>query len=312
MVIRVREAGVCGSDVHGFLGKSKRRVPPLVLGHEFAGEIEAVGANITDLKAGARVAVMPLMTCGTCAPCRRGRTSVCENRTLLGMTQGGGFAELCVAPRRCFVPIPDGMDFLSAAMAEPLATSVNLFENHVRGSIVTAAVFGAGTQGMLALQMARVRGAIRVFSVDMEDARLAAAKKLGATDTINAREANPAAAIMDATRGQGCDVVVDAAGFSASRQQALKSVTRGGVLALVGNAESVTELDCLEIVNKEIEVHGIYGYTHAKFERALELIVQKKVDVTSWVRGFPLEDGQKVMDRLVSNPGDLVKAAFRP
>ena len=312
VVVRVCEAGVCGSDVLGFLGRSKKRVPPLILGHEFAGEVASVGSGIKDLKAGARVAVMPLMTCGNCAACRRGRTSVCPNRKLLGMTQAGGFAELCVAPRRCFVPLPDGMDFLSAAMAEPLATPVNLFENHVRGSIVTAAVFGAGTQGLMAVQMARIRGAVRVFIVDLQDARLAAARKLGATDAINAGTTDPVATINDATQGRGCDVVVDAVGLSPTRRQGLQVTAPAGVFGMIGNSEPSTDLDCASIINREIEVHGVYGYTHAKYERALELIAEKKVDVTTWVRGYPLEDGQKVLDQLASNPGDLVKAAFQP
>src|SRR5436190_22218330 len=157
VVIRVRAAGVCGSDLLGFLGKSKKRVPPLILGHEIGGEVHALGAGVDDLKIGQRVGIMPLITCGNCAYCVRGRNSVCEKRVLLGMNIAGGFAESTVAPSQCIYPVSPHLHFLQVHMIECLATPLNLFENHVRGPIDTAAVFGAGTQGILAMQMAKVK-----------------------------------------------------------------------------------------------------------------------------------------------------------
>ena len=311
VVVRVRAAGVCGSDLLGFLGKSKKRVPPLILGHEIGGEVAAVGSAVTDLVKGQRVAIMPLITCGACVHCRRGRNSLCEKRVLLGMNVAGGFAEFTVAPRACLYVVPEKMDFLSASMVECLATPVNLFENHVRRPIETAAVFGAGTQGILALQMAKVCGATRIFTVDVQEARLAVAERLGARP-IHAKETDPVAAILEATGGQGCDVVVDAAGYSATRQQGLRVVGRGGILGLVGLSDPTTEMDVLDIINREIEIHGIYGYAPADFRKALDLVASGRVDVTSWVREFPLDDGQRVLDQLTSAPGDLVKASFVP
>src|SRR5579863_7709200 len=106
VLVRVRAAGVCGSDLLGFLGKSKKRVPPLILGHEIGGEVAAVGSLVRDLAPGTPVAIMPLVTCGTCVHCRRGRNSRCERRILLGMNVAGGFAEYTVAPRACVYPVP--------------------------------------------------------------------------------------------------------------------------------------------------------------------------------------------------------------
>jgi threonine dehydrogenase-like Zn-dependent dehydrogenase len=311
VVVRVRAAGVCGSDLLGFLGKSKKRVPPLILGHEIGGEVAATGSAVKDLQKGQRVAIMPLITCGVCVPCRRGRNSLCERRILLGMNVAGGFAEYTVAPRQCIYPVPEKMDFLSASMVECLATPANLFDNHVRWPIESAAIFGAGTQGLLALEMAKVRGATRIFVVDLHDARLAAAERLGARP-IHAKKNDAVAAILEATGGQGCDVVVDAAGYTPTRQQGLKVVARGGILALVGLSDPVTEMDVLDIINREIEIHGIYGYAPADFRRALDLVAGGKVDVTSWVKEFPLDDGQRILDQLTSQPGDLVKASLIP
>jgi threonine dehydrogenase-like Zn-dependent dehydrogenase len=311
VVVRVRAAGVCGSDLLGFLGKSKKRVPPLILGHEIGGEVAATGSAVTDLRKGQRVAIMPLITCGACIPCRRGRNSLCEKRVLLGMNVAGGFAEYTVAPRQCIYAVPEKMDFLSASMVECLATPANLFDNHVRGPIESVTVFGAGTQGLLALQMAKVRGATRIFVVDVQDARLAAAERMGARP-VHGKKVDAVATILEATGGLGCDVVVDAAGYSPTRQQGLKLVARGGVLGLVGLSDPVTEMDVLDIINREIEIHGIYGYAPADFRRALDLVATARVDVTSWVKEFPLEEGQRILDQLTTQPGDLVKASFVP
>jgi threonine dehydrogenase-like Zn-dependent dehydrogenase len=311
VVVRVRAAGVCGSDLLGFLGKSKKRVPPLILGHEIGGEVASFGSGVTDLKQGQRVGIMPLITCGSCVHCRRGRNSVCEKRALLGMTLAGGFAEYTVAPRACIYPVPESMGFLSASMVECLATPVNLFSNHVRGPVSSAAVFGAGTQGLLALQMAKVSGAEQLFVVDVHESRLKVAERMGARP-IQAKAGDPVAAILEATGGAGCDVVVDAAGYTPARQQGLKVTARGGTLALVGLSDAATEFDVMDIINREIAIHGIYGYAPADYVRALDLVSKGRVDVTSWVKEFPLAEGQRIMDQLTTRPGDLVKASLIP
>lgn len=311
VVIRVRAAGVCGSDVLGFLGKSKKRIPPLILGHEIGGEIAAVGSGITDLRKGQRVGIMPLITCGDCVYCRRGQNSVCEKRVLLGMNVSGGFAEYTVAPRQCIYPVPDSLGYLPASMIECVATPLNLFENKVRPTIDSAAVFGAGTQGILAMQMAKVRGAKELFVVDVQDARLAVVERLGAKG-INAKAGDPVEAILKATGGRGCDVVVDAAGYSPARQQGLKVTARGGTLGLVGLSDPATEFDVMDIINREITVAGVYGYAPKDYKKALDLVVGGKVDVTTWVKEFPLTDGQRIFDQLTTKPGDLVKASFVP
>jgi threonine dehydrogenase-like Zn-dependent dehydrogenase len=311
VVVRVRASGVCGSDLLGYLGKSKKRVAPLVLGHEMAGDVAAVGSGVRDLAPGARVAVLPLFTCGLCTPCKRGRSNLCPSRVLLGMNLPGGFAEYVVAPRPYVHPV-GSMDPLSASMIEPLSTPLNFFESHVRKPMETAAVLGAGTQGLLALQLARLAGAREVLSIDTNDARLAVAARLGATRTVNPRTADAVAAVLDATKGEGCDAVIDAAGVTATRQQALKMCARGGTVGLIGLHDGETPLDCADVIGREVAVHGVYGYSTAHFLKALEIVAAGRVDVKSWVREFPLEEGADVLHRLVTDPGDLVKASLAP
>jgi threonine dehydrogenase-like Zn-dependent dehydrogenase len=311
VVVRVRASGVCGSYLLGYLGKSKKRVPPLVLGHEMAGEVAAVGSGVRDLAVGTRVAILPLFTCGTCIPCRRGRSNLCPSRILLGMNLAGGFAEYAVAPRPYVYPVGD-LDPLSASMIEPLATPMNFFDSHARGPLDSVAVLGAGTQGLLALQLARLAGAREVLSVDTHESRLETARRLGATRVVNAKTSDVVAAVLDATKGEGCDAVVDAAGVNATRAQAVKICARGGTVGLVGLHDPESPLDCLDVIGREIAVHGVYGYSPAHFRKSFDTIAARKVDVTSWVREFPLEEGAAVLARLTSAPGDLVKASLCP
>ena len=276
-----------------------------------AGEVAAAGSLAEDLAPGTRVTANPLVTCGVCEPCQRGRPTVCESRHLLGLDMPGCFAEYVAAPRRNIFRIPDGMDYSKASMAEPLSTSVNVFTSHARLPVSSVAVFGSGPQGLLALQVARAAGASKVFVVDVNESRLAVAKRLGATHVINASSCDPVAAVVEMTGGRGCDVVVEASGRSAVRLQCVKAAARSGIVALVGLGEPAAEFDCLDIVNREVELHGVYAYTPANFRRALDLIAEGRVDVTSWVGEGRLEDGQKIMEKLTSNPGDLIKVSFK-
>ena len=276
-----------------------------------AGDVAAVGSGVRDLAVGARVAILPLFTCGTCTPCRRGHSNLCPNRLLLGMNLPGGFAEYVVAPRSCLYPT-GALDFLPASMIEPLATPLNFFESHARRPLESAAILGAGTQGLLALQVAKLAGAREIVAVDTNDARLTVAKRLGATRTVNPKAEDAVAAVLDATKGEGADVVVDAAGVTATREQAVKMCARGGTVGLIGLHDLESPIDCMDVIGREIAIHGVYGYTAAHFAKSLELVAAKKVDVVSWVREFPLDEGAAVLERLVTAPGDLVKASLTP
>jgi threonine dehydrogenase-like Zn-dependent dehydrogenase len=309
VAVRIRASGVCGSDLLGFLGKSKRRVPPLVLGHEMAGEI---AGGESDLAPGTPVTVLPLFTCGACRSCKRGRTNLCADRKLLGMNLQGGFAEAVVVPRSAVFPVPASVTALAASMVEPLATPLNLFDSHVRGPVESVAVIGAGTQGLLALQLGKLARATTLISVDPNDARRAVATRLGATHVVDPKAGDPVAAVLDLTKGEGCDVVVDAAGFTATRQQGAKMTARGGLLGLVGLHDPESPIDCLDVIGREIAIHGVYGYTAAHFRKALEAVARGLVDVASWVREFPLAEGPAVLERMSSAPGDVVKASFTP
>ncbi len=299
VVVKVEASGVCGSDLHGYLGKSLNRKPPLVMGHEFAGVVASVGEAVRDLAAGTAVTVYPLITCGQCPACRRGESSQCPSRQVIGVHRPGGFAEYVAVPRASVIPLPAGISVFTASLAEPLANAVHIFNRNVHGLVRRIAIFGAGTQGLMALHLARLLSPPVLASVDIVPARLAVAERLGATATLNAHTEDAVARIRDLTGG------------AATRQAALASVRAGGTVVLLGLGEEVTPLNAVDIVNREVTIRGSYAYTYDDFVRAVELLGTGVIR-GEWARPYALEAGPTVFRQLTTDPGDLIKAVLTP
>ncbi len=311
VVVRVEASGVCGSDLHGYLGKSRNRVPPLVMGHEFAGTVAAAGSTVRDLSPGVAVTVYPLITCGRCPACRRGDTSQCPSRQVIGIHRPGGFAEFVAVPRTSAVPLPPGLPAFTACLAEPLANAVHIFNKNADGLVRRIAIFGAGSQGLMALHLARLLRPSILISVDIVPARLALARRLGATEALDARGDDVVQRIRDAADGEGVDLAIEAVGNSTTRQAAISTVRTGGRVVLLGLGEGITPFDAVDVVNREVQIHGSYAYTYDDFVRAVELLGAGAVQ-HEWARPYTLEAGPRVFDQLVTDPGDLVKAVLTP
>lgn len=311
VLIEVGAAGVCGSDLHGYLGKSLNRKPPLVMGHEFAGTVASVGEGVRDLVPGTAVTVYPLITCGACPACRRGETSLCPSRQVIGIHRPGGFAEFVSVPRASVVSLPPGMTALTGSLAEPLANAVHIFNRSVHGLVPRIAIFGAGTQGLMALRLARLLSPAVLISVDVVPARLEVARRMGATAALNARTGDVVARIRELTGGEGVDLAVEAVGAAPTRQAAVASVRSGGTVALLGLGEEVTPFNAVDIVNREVTIRGSYAYTYDDFVRAVQMLASGLVD-EGWARAYPLEAGPGVFRQLTSDPGDLIKAILSP
>src|SRR5688572_20258821 len=205
VLIRVSSAGICGSDIHGFLGHSPRRRPPLVLGHEAVGTIAAVHPSVTAFSAGQRVYINPLISCGSCDACRQHRENTCASWRLLGMDRvQGAYAEYVAVPATQLQPIPDSITDRDAVIAEPLANLVHCFRISMDGTPKSIAILGAGTMGNLALQLAKLRGIEQILVADTNTQRLDAAAQLGAT-VINSATDDPVARIRAATDNGGVD-----------------------------------------------------------------------------------------------------------
>src|SRR6202789_3879273 len=208
ILVRVAACGICGSDVHGYDGSSGRRIPPIVMGHEAAGVIAAVGEGVTGYRAGERVTFDSTVYCGVCEFCQRGEVNLCDNRQVVGVSCGdyrraGAFAEYVTVPERILYRLPDKLSFSDAAMLEAVSVAIHA----VRVAEVTggesALVIGAGMIGLLILQAARASGCSRILVADVDASRLNLAKDAGADVTILASGAELVAEILSRTDGRG-------------------------------------------------------------------------------------------------------------
>ena len=313
VVLKVGAASICGSDLHGFLGKSAKRVPPLIMGHEFTGEIVDRGQGVDGLFTGDRVTVNPILSCGRCEECLSGRTSICPHRTVIGIEHPGAFANYVSVPAGSCFMLPDHVGDLEGSMVESLSNALHIFDRSLHGFIKSVAVIGAGTQGLLALQVARHIGATRIAVTDMVSSRLELASTLGATHAIDVRTGDPVDAVLDMTDGQGVDLAVEAVGHTATQEQAARMLRQGGEAVLLGlGAEAPMAIDGVAMVNRELVVRGSYAYTNLDFAYSLELISSGKIDVASMVVARDLEQGPGIFEKLVEDPGGLIKVALVP
>lgn len=313
VVLKVSAASICGSDLHGFLGKSKKRVPPLIMGHEFTGAVIDVGPDVTGLALGDRVTINPIITCGRCEECQRGRSSICPTRKVIGIDRPGAFAEYVAVPAHLCFKLPEHLGYVEGSMIESLSNALHIFDRSLHGLIRSVAIVGAGTQGLLALQVARLIGATQIAITDIVPSRLKMAEQFGATRAINVRTTDPVAAVMEMTNGRGVDLSIEAVGHTATQQQAVSFLKQGGEAVFLGlGAESKAELDGLAIVNRELTIRGSYAYTNLDFAHSLELIGDGRIDVKSMVVPVALEQGAEMFETLVDHPGDLIKVALVP
>ena len=299
--ITVLAAGICGSDISGFLGHSRRRVPPLVLGHELVGRSTS----------GQRVVVNPLISCGRCTSCLSGAQNLCSNWRLLGMDRTSGcYAEFVSVPESQVFEIPDELSDARAVMAEPLANIVHLFRIAAPLPFFRMGIVGGGTMGSLALLTAIRLGVREVLVEDVSDVRLQVARSMGATLAVNvATDEGREEARRFA--GHGLDLVLDASGTGTARQAAFDLCRPGGLVMLLGMSSEHSEIDFVTSIRKEHRVAMSFAYTPVDFERSLALLKAGEIDLSPWTVEMPLEDGQKAFDRMTTAPGDTLKMLLR-
>jgi len=311
VLVRIRAVGVCGSDLDGFLGKSKKRVPPLVLGHEFSGEVVQVGAGVKDFHGGEMVAVYPLVFCGECRYCAAGRQQICPNRKVYGLDLHGGLAEYVSAPSKCLFRMPAGMSFAEGALVEPLATAIHAISRYADIQGATALVYGGGPIGTLVCWVAKYLGAERIAVVDINPKRLAKLKELGADWTVDGNDGDSVRAIPGWAGDRGVDLVVDAVGSSACRANAVACVSSGGMVVWIGLAGDMCEVDARTVVTREIEIKGSYAYGLKDFGRALSILAEGAFPATVFASDAQLEDGQAIFEELATGRSALMKAIFK-
>jgi L-iditol 2-dehydrogenase len=317
VLVRVRACGICGSDVHGFTGKTGRRIPPLIMGHEAAGVIEGLGKNVRDYKKGDRVCFDSTVYCNKCEACRAGLFNRCDKRQVLGVSvpafkRHGAFAEYVAVPWWIVSKIPDESSFVHAALLEPASIGAHAANRAPISSDDTVVVIGAGTIGLFILQAAMLRGAAKVIAVDINEFRLDVAKKLGADKLVNPLKSDLSEMILQETKGKGANVTLDAVGYAKTFAEAVSITRMGGYIVAVGNLEKSAEFDLQQLVAKEHTFIGSYA-SAGEFRDCIKLVASGKINVEPLISDvLPMEEGPNAFDRLLKAREDLLKIVLEP
>ena len=312
VLVRVRTCGICGSDVHGMDGSTGRRRPPIIMGHEAAGVIEAVGSQVKDWKKGDRVTFDSTVFCGACWYCQRGMINLCDNRRVLGVScedyrQHGAFAEYLAIPQRILYALPDSVSFEQAAMVEPVSIAVHAVEITPVSLGDTAVVVGAGMVGLLVVQALRVAGCGEIIAVDLEPEKLELATKFGADLGLNPNACDVAAEVRKQTGGRGADVALEVVGLGASINTAIASLRKGGSLTIVGNLSPKVEIPLQVVVTRQLRLQGSCANA-GEVPACLDLMGRKAMTPELLISATPpLAEGAAWFNRLYAHEPGLLK-----
>ena len=314
VLIGVAACGICGSDVHGYDGSSGRRIPPIIMGHEAAGNVVQVGEGVDGLSEGDRVTFDSTVYCGACANCLRGEINLCDRREVLGVSCGdyrraGAFAEFVSVPAHIVHRLPDNLNFHEAALLEAVAVVLHAASlvPIARGS--TALVVGAGTIGLLLQQALRVAGCSRVFVADPDRTRLRLSHKLGATEII---PEGVLERVLQLTNGIGVDLVAEAVGKTESIGTAIDCVRKGGTVILVGNISPEVRIPLQKVVSRQLRLQGSCA-SAGEYPRAIELVSKGEIQVKPLITAVrPLAEGPQWFERLHAREPNLMKVVLTP
>jgi L-iditol 2-dehydrogenase len=318
--LRVRNCSTCGTDVKILHNGHQNLSPPRTLGHEIAGEVVEVGANVPGWSVGDRAQVIAAVPCGECYECRRGWMAVCRNQTSVGYQYDGGFAEYVVVPRQVLKVdglnrIPDNLGYDEASVAEPFACAINAQELVRVADGDTVVVFGAGPIGCIHIRLARANGAARVFLIDVNAERLAmSADAVKPDEAINGSEVDVVERVMELTDGRGADVVITATAANVAQEQAIRMAARRGRISFFGGLPKTNPFiscDSNLVHYRELMLMGANGSAPSHNKRALEYISSGRVPVKDLITvRLPLE---RALDAFgVVARGEAIKVTIEP
>jgi L-iditol 2-dehydrogenase len=310
VLVDVRASGICGSDVHGYAGATGRRRVGVVMGHEAAGEAAVVGGDVRSVRAGDRVVLRSILSCGRCDRCTAGAPNLCRRRRGLGMHLDGAYAERVVVPEALVARLPDGVPWDEAALVEPLAVALHAVALTPFASGDRVAVIGAGPIGLLAVLAARQRGAGTIVVTDRDPHRLDLARSLGADLVVDVSGTDGATALSGLAGT--VDAVVEAVGISPTVAQSIRLARPGGHVTWIGNSAPEVELPMQALVTSEITVRGAYGFVD-EFAEALDAIASRQIDVRPLVEHVaPLAEGPALFERLAGGDLSAAKVILHP
>mgnify|MGYP005759441655 CR=1 FL=1 len=314
--IKVKAVSICGSDVNGYKGSNSLRIAPLVMGHEFSGEIDCCGSKAKIFRPGMRVTANPNLCCGVCSNCKKGDFNLCDQKVVLGTSVGGRNIQGAMADYICvkednIIPLDDQLSFEEGAILEPAAVSLHGIKRggDLEGKRIS--VIGAGPIGLLTIMLTKNMGVRQIISLDLVEKRLLFAKKCGASDMINLQVQN-LSAVKTLTDQEGVDVVFDCVGNEKSMEQAINMVKNGGKIIVIGMAAEKINFPVKKFVAHEFQLFGSYQYKE-EMEEVMALAAKKRIDLNSIITSvLPLDRGKDAFERLCSPEPEDAKIVLRP
>ncbi len=314
ILLKIKACGICGSDVHGYLGITGRRLEPMIMGHEFSAEIVGLGEDTKlGFKIGDRVTIQPCLSCWECDKCKEGYNNVCEHRNFMGaMDYNGALVEYMCVPEKQAYKLPKDMSYSVGALIEALAVAYSGVKKAGNLEGKNVVIIGGGTIGQLILLCAKAQSPKKIILSDLSEFRLLTAKKLGADDTINPGVGNFEEEVRDAFGGEKADVAIEAVGIGATVSQALDSLKSQGICVWVGNSAKTVEVNMQQIVTGEIKIFGSYLYTHEEFGEAIDFIHKNKLDLSTLIsKEIVLEEAPKMFEELTTQTEKYLKCIVK-
>lgn len=305
-LIKVKSAGICGSDIGAYRGLNNLVTYPRIIGHEIAGEVMSIPENTKGIKAGDRVVVDPYLYCGHCYPCSIGRTNCCEDLKVLGVHVEGGMAEYFCHPAEMLVKVPQDMEWKYIPIAEPLTIALHGIHRAGLKQGEHIAIIGAGTIGLLAALASLSYGAVPIL-IDIVQERLEAAKKMGVPYVINSANGNVEEQLLQFTNGRKAEVVMEASGANQAILMTLDLVVNAGRIILTGWPKNPTLIPTDLITKKEVDIRGART-SAGEFEEAVAMIYEKKVNVDDILtKVVSVDEAAQTIRDIEQNPGDYLK-----
>jgi L-iditol 2-dehydrogenase len=317
VLVRVKACGICGSDVHGMDGSSGRRIPPIIMGHEASGIIEKTGGDVSQWQSGDRVTfdstIYPLNDWFTL----KGMYNLSENRKVLGVSPGeyrqhGAFAEYVAVPEHILYKLPDEVDFVQAAMVEPVAVACHAIELTNLSVQDTVVVVGAGMIGLFLIQVLSHSEAGQIIAVDIDDQKLDLARQFGANLTFNPVNEDVQKEVQKVTEDRGADVVFEAVGNTESLNLSIDSVRKGGTVTLIGNLASEVQFPLQSVVTRQIRIQGSCAIA-GEYPMVLKMMQKGLINIAPMLSAkAPLSEGASWFKRLYDKEPGLYKVVLIP
>jgi len=310
VLVQVKSAAICGSDIEKYTGRNMTYKPPVTLGHEIAGVVHELGNNVNDFEIGARVAVEAnVYACGRCSYCRTGNENLCASRVGIGYDVDGGFAQFVKVPADMLIRVPDNISFEVASLADIYVAVHAVVDCSRIRSGDAVVIFGPGFLGLSIVQLCRLQGAdpVVVVGLKKDAARLETARELGASATLFAEETDVLKEIQQLTRGRGADTAFEVSGSPAALLTAIEIVRRGGAVTMIGLQRESQEVPMLDVILRQISLNGVRAYTWSNCELGMRYLSEGKLKLQHFItHEFPLEKWKDAFDLLVEGKGTKI------